>query len=147
MGDEFYAIIKLVSGEEIFSMVCTDISEEDTILLLHHPVIMNMIQSPKGSFIKVTPWMEMTDDDMFAVKIDKIITMTETNDKKLIQVYKHYIDDIDSEKDSMTLDMYKSGGKVDISNKMGYISSVEEARDSLETVSYTHLTLPTNREV
>ena len=134
MGDEFYAIIKLVSGEEIFSMVCTDTNEEDTILLLHHPVIMNMIQSSKGSFIKVTPWMEMTDDDMFAVKLDKIITMTETNDKKLIQVYKHYIDDIDSEKDSMTLDMYKSGGKVDISNKMGYISSVEEARDSLEKI-------------
>ena len=134
MGDEFYAIIKLVSGEEIFSMVCTDTNEEDTILLLHHPVIMNMIQSPKGSFIKVTPWMEMTDDDMFAVKLDKIITMTETNDKKLIQVYKHYIDDIDSENDSMTLDMYKSGGKVNISNKMGYISSVEEARDSLEKI-------------
>tara|TARA_S200000501_G_C20686040_1_gene682975 strand:+ start:261 stop:686 length:426 start_codon:yes stop_codon:yes gene_type:complete len=134
MGDEFYAIIKLVSGEEIFSMVCTDISEEDTILLLHHPVIMNMIQSPKGSFIKVTPWMEMTDDDMFAVKLDKIITMTETHDKKLIQVYKHYITDIESEEDTTTLDMYKSGGKVDISNKMGYISSVEEARDSLEKI-------------
>ena len=134
MGDEFYAIIKLVSGEEIFSMVCTDTKEEDTILLLHHPVFMNMIQSSKGSFIKVTPWMEMTDDDMFAVKLDIIITMTETNDKKLIQVYKHYIDDIDSEKDSMTLDMYKSGGKVNISNKMGYISSVEEARDSLEKI-------------
>ena len=134
MGDEFYAIIKLVSGEEIFSMVCTDTNEEDTILLLHHPVIMKMIQSSKGSFIKVTPWMEMTDDDMFAVKLDKIITMTETNDKKLIQLYKHYIDDIDSEKDSMTLDMYKSGGKVNISNKMGYISSVEEARDSLEKI-------------
>jgi|TARA_R100000231_G_scaffold113277_1_gene84077 hypothetical protein len=134
MGDEFYAIIKLVSGEEIFSMVCTDTNEEDTILLLHHPVIMNMIQSSRGSFIKVTPWMEMTDDDMFAVKLDKIITMTETNDKKLIQVYKHYIDDIDSENDSMTLDMYKSGGKVNISNKMGYISSVEEARDSLEKI-------------
>ena len=72
MGDEFYAIIKLVSGEEIFSMVCTDTNEEDTILLLHHPVIMNMIQSSKGSFIKVTPWMEMTDDDMFAVKLEKI---------------------------------------------------------------------------
>ena len=134
MGDEFYAIIKLVSGEEIFSMVCTDTNEEDTILLLHHPVIMNMIQSSKGSFIKVTPWMEMTDDDMFAVKLDKIITMTETNDKKLIQVYKHYIDDVDSEKDSITLDMYKSGGKVNISNKMGYISSVEEARNSLEKI-------------
>ena len=134
MGDEFYAIIKLVSGEEIFSMVCSDSNEDDPILLLHHPVIMNMIQSPKGSFIKVTPWMEMTDDDMFAVKLDKIITMTETNDKKLIQVYKHYIEDIDNENNQDTLDMYKFGGKVDISNQMGYISSVEEARSSLEKI-------------
>ena len=134
MGDEFYAIIKLVSGEEIFSMVCTDTNEEDTILLLHHPVIMNMIQSSRGSFIKVTPWMEMTDDDMFAVRLDKIITMTETNDKKLIQVYKHYVEDIDNENNQDTLDMYKFGGKVDISNQMGYISSVEEARSSLEKI-------------
>ena len=134
MGDEFYAIIKLVSGEEIFSMVCSDSNEDDPILLLHHPVIMNMIQSPKGSFIKVTPWMEMTDDDMFAVRLDKIITMTETSDKKLIQVYKHYIEDVDNEKNLDTLDMYKFGGKVDISNQMGYISSVEEARSSLEKI-------------
>ena len=134
MGDEFYAIIKLVSGEEIFSMVCSDSNEDDPILLLHHPVIMNMIQSPKGSFIKVTPWMEMTDDDMFAVRLDKIITMTETNDKKLIQVYKHYVEDIDNENNQDTLDMYKFGGKVDISNQMGYISSVEEARSSLEKI-------------
>ena len=134
MGDEFYAIIKLVSGEEIFSMVCSDSNEDNPILLLHHPVIMNMIQSPKGSFIKVTPWMEMTDDDMFAVRLDKIITMTETSDKKLIQVYKHYIEDIDNENNQETLDMYRFGGKVDISNQMGYISSVEEARDSLEKI-------------
>ena len=134
MGDEFYAIIKLVSGEEIFSMVCSDSNEDDPILLLHHPVIMNMIQSPKGSFIKVTPWMEMTDDDMFAVRLDKIITMTETNDKKLIQVYKHYIEDVDNENNQDTLDIYKFGGKVDISNQMGYISSVEEARSSLEKI-------------
>ena len=134
MGDEFYAIIKLVSGEEIFSMVCSDSNEDDPILLLHHPVIMNMIQSPKGSFIKVTPWMEMTDDDMFAVRLDKIITMTETSDKKLIQVYKHYIEDVDNEKNQDTLDMYKFGGKVNISNQMGYISSVEEARSSLEKI-------------
>ena len=37
MGDEFYAIIKLMSGEEIFSMVCSDSNEDDPILLLHHP--------------------------------------------------------------------------------------------------------------
>ena len=85
MGDEFYSLIKLVSGEEIFALVCVDESEDEPILILHNPIKMKQLnQLNQLSYIKVTPWMEMTDDDMFAVKIDKIITMTETNDKKLI---------------------------------------------------------------
>ena len=42
MGEEFYAIIKLVSGEEIFAMVCVEEreEEEEPILLLHHPIRM-----------------------------------------------------------------------------------------------------------
>ena len=37
------------------------------------------------NYIKVTPWMEMTDEDMFVMKMDKVITMTECKDKKLIK--------------------------------------------------------------
>ena len=33
MGDEFYSVIKLVSGEEIFALVCVDESEDEPCLL------------------------------------------------------------------------------------------------------------------
>tara|TARA_B100001996_G_C18468834_1_gene519126 strand:- start:278 stop:697 length:420 start_codon:yes stop_codon:yes gene_type:complete len=131
MGDEFYAIIKLVSGEEIFAMVCVDDSDDEPILLLHHPIKMNIIQTPKGGFIKVHPWIELTSEDMYVLRMDKVITMTESHDKKLIDVYKRYIEDTN---DDDSMDIYKASGKVKITDQMGYISSVQEARESLEKI-------------
>jgi hypothetical protein len=52
--------------------------------------------------------------------------MTETTDKKLIDVYTKYLNDDDS------IELYKSSGEVKVSNEMGYISSVEDARKKLE---------------
>ena len=132
MGEEFYAIIKLVSGEEIFAMVCVEErEEEEPILLLHHPIKMHIIQTPRGGFIKVHPWLELSNEDLYVLKLDNVITMTETHDRKLIDVYKRYIDEDDMD-DSM--DIYRASGKVNISNEMGYISSVEQARESLEKI-------------
>ena len=131
MGDEFYAIIKLVSGEEIFAMVCVDGSDDEPILLLHHPIKMNIIQTPKGGFIKVHPWIELTSEDMYVLRMDKVITMTESHDKKLIDVYKRYIEDTN---DDDSMDIFKASGKVKITDQMGYISSVQEARESLEKI-------------
>jgi len=125
MGEEFYCILKLVSGEELFSLISVDENDGDPIIILQSPVIMKMHQSPNRSYIKIKPWMELTDEDLYFMKLDKVITMTETNDKKLIEIYNHYLD-------SDTIDVYKPSGKVDISNDMGYISSVEEARNKLE---------------
>ena len=132
MGEEYYAILKLVSGEEIFSLVIVEENEDDPILLLHHPIKMHIIQTPKGGFIKVNPWMELSNDDMYVLKLDKVITITESHDRKLIDVYKRYVNDEESEDNSIGIDIYKSSGKVNISDQMGYISSVEEARHSLE---------------
>tara|TARA_B100001250_G_scaffold339533_1_gene306925 strand:+ start:468 stop:893 length:426 start_codon:yes stop_codon:yes gene_type:complete len=132
MGEEYYAVIKLVSGEEIFSLVIVEEDQDDPVLLLHHPIKMHIIQTPKGGFIKVNPWMELSNDDMYILKLDKIITITESHDRKLIDVYKRYVDDEESEDNKIGIDIYKSSGKVNISDQMGYISSVEEARESLE---------------
>ena len=132
MGEEYYAVIKLVSGEEIFSLVIVEEDQDDPVLLLHHPIKMHIIQTPKGGFIKVNPWMELSNDDMYVLKLDKIITITESHDRKLIDVYKRYVDDEESEDNKIGIDIYKSSGKVNISDQMGYISSVEEARESLE---------------
>ena len=73
MGEEFYAIIKLVSGEEIFSLVMSDEVNDDTVIVLQSPVIINMFTSHEGSYIKVKPWVELSDEDFFIIKMDKII--------------------------------------------------------------------------
>ena len=129
MGDEFYSIIKMVSGEEVLSLISIDDNDGDPIIVLQNPVIIKMLESKNGSFIKVKPWIELSDEDFFFVKPEKIITMTETTDKKLIEVYTDYInsknDDYD---DEMPI------GKVKPDSKMGYISSVKEARKKLEEI-------------
>ena len=53
MGEEFYAVLKLITGEEIFSLVSVDENDGDSIIMLSNPVIMKMIQGPVGSYVKV----------------------------------------------------------------------------------------------
>ena len=96
MGEEFYAIIKLVSGEEIMSVVMPDENNEETILILQNPVVMKMYQNGIGHYIKVKPWMELNDEDMHIIKLDKIITMSETTNEKLefIDIMKNFYPNI-----------------------------------------------------
>ena len=125
MGEEFYAILKLVSGEEIFSLILVDDEHDaDTVIVLQNPVIMWTVANPNGTFIKVKPWMELPDEDIFIIRLDKVITMTESNDKKLINVYNHYLNEDDP--------VYKENGLMKPNSQMGYISSVEDARRKLE---------------
>ena len=128
MGDEFYAALKLVTGEEIFSLVCIDENDGDPIIVLQNPVTMKAFHNQQGMHIKVKPWIEMSSDDFFMIRLDKVITMTETKDKKLIQIYDDYISEDDG------IDVYNSSGKIKLSQKMGYISSVEDARKKLERI-------------
>ena len=128
MGEEFYAIIKLVSGEEILSLVLVDENDGDPVLVLQNPVIMKAYHNHQGMYIKVKSWIELSDDDFFIIKLDKIITMTETKDNKIIDIYNNYINEDDS------IDVYNPSGQVKPSSKMGYISSVEDARKKLENL-------------
>ena len=125
MGEEFYSILKLVSGEEIFSLILVDDEHDaDTVIVLQNPVIMWTVANPNGTFIKVKPWMELPNEDIFIIRLDKVITMTESNDKKLINVYNHYLNEDDP--------VYKENGLMKPNSQMGYISSVEDARRKLE---------------
>jgi hypothetical protein len=128
MGEEFYCVLKLVSGEEIFSLVMVDENEGDPIVILQNPVIMKAFQNQRGMQLKVKPWIEMSSDDLYIVKPDKIITMTESKDKHLIDIYENYIKDEDS------IEVHHPGGRVKPSQKMGYIASVEDARKRLERI-------------
>ena len=98
MGEEFVAVIKLVSGEEFLASVCVDETGEEPIVIAHTPVTMKMINN--GMYVKIKPWMDLADDDMFVFRTDKIITMSEVKPDQ----------------------------------KMGYVSTVEDARKSLENI-------------
>jgi hypothetical protein len=126
MGEEFYCILKLISGEEILSLVMVDENDGDPVIVLQNPVTMKAFHNQHGTHIKVKPWMELSSDDFFMIKLDKVITMTETKDNKLIDIYNNYISDDD------TIGDYTPGGKTKPSTKMGYIGSVEDARKKLE---------------
>ena len=130
MGDEFYSVIKLISGEEIFALVSIDESNDDIdpIIVLQNPLVMNMVNSQKGSFIKVRRWIELSSEDIFMMRFDRILTMSECKDEKLIAIYDNYIEDDEED----VIDIYRSSGKVKLTDKMGYISSVEDARKKFE---------------
>ena len=130
MGDEFYSVIKLISGEEIFALVSIDENdgEGDSIIILQNPLVMNMVNSSKGSFIKVKRWIELSSEDIFIMRFDRILTMSECRDEKLIAIYDNYVEDGEEE----LIDIYRSSGKVKLTNKMGYVSSVEDARKKFE---------------
>lgn len=123
MEEEFYAIIKLVSGEEIFSKVCPCEEDDRTLLILESPITMEMINIRQLGItsIKVSPWIKFSDDEMYIVNMDKVITITETTDKDLINVHRKY-----------NRDKNKKSNKVKATANMGFLSSVADARISLE---------------
>ena len=121
--EEFYAVLKLVSGEEIFAKVCPCEEEDKTILMLDCPVVFEniTIRQIGVSAVRINPWLKITDDPTVVMNMDKVITMTEVHDKHLIKVYNRYL----KEKDRVT-------NKTDINQNMGFLSSVSDARVFLE---------------
>ena len=95
-----------------------------------------MLQGPVGSYVKVKPWLELPDQDLFLIKYDKIITMSEVNDEQMIKFYNRYLneDDIDIEID----------GQVSLNTKMGLLTTVEDARKSLENIFKNNIDKPNN---
>ena len=121
--EEFHAVIKLVSGEEIFAKVCPCEEEDKTILILDCPVSFeNIIIRQIGvSAVRINPWLKISDDPTVVMNMDKVITMTEVHDKHLIKVYNRYL----NEKDQIS-------NRTDINENMGFLSSVSDARVFLE---------------
>ena len=127
MGEEFYSVIKLISGEEIFALVSIDNEQEDPIVVLQNPLVMKVM----NGYIKVNRWIELSSEDIFIMRLDRILTMSESKDAKLIAIYDNFVED---EQDETTIDVSQPNGEVEITNTMGYVSSVEDARNKFEEI-------------
>ena len=80
MKEEFHGVVKLVTGEEIFALISIEETDHEPIIMLQSPVVMKVLHNGTGQYVKIKPWLELPEDDIFLIKYDKIITMTETKD-------------------------------------------------------------------
>ena len=97
--EDFLAVIKLVSGEEIISTVTPCEEDDRTLLLLDSPVMFENITIRNGGMgaIKVIPWIQAATDTILILDMDKVITMSEVFDKEVIRIYNRYMNDKDRE--------------------------------------------------
>lgn len=121
MEDEFLAVLKLVSGEEIMAMVLACPEDDRMILALDHPIMMKEQETPIGTVIRVEPWIKFDNDSLYFIDIDKVITMTEVTSNKIINVYNEYLKEVSI-----------GSSKVKPTRKLGYISKLEDFRKDLE---------------
>ena len=120
--DDFYATIKLNSGEEVFAKVAASEEEDRTMLILHTPVTVSEIKN-KGGLVgyKVEPWLKTTRYDMFIINMNNVLTLSESSDMEMIMMYQHYL-----------RDAHRSNKEQKLNRRMGYISNVRDAKENLE---------------
>ena len=78
MEDDFYASLKLISGEEVFAKVAACDEDNRTLLLLHNPVKVEQVRLPGAGIVagyKVEPWLKTNDEDMMVLDMKNIMTM------------------------------------------------------------------------
>ena len=136
MDNEFYATIKLISGEEIFSLVSVEEDTDNPLIMLSNPVIMKMVSTPDGSIVKVKTWMSIPGEDPIVIRWDKVITVTEIKESSVINIYNNYLEDerFDINEIGEMNKPHRNDVKNKLTTKMGYISTVEDARKYLEGV-------------
>ena len=130
---DFYATIKLITGEEIFALVSVDNEEDEPVIIMQNPVVMKVLSTGKGQMMKIRPWLEVPGDDVYIMKYDKIITMSEVKDKMITSMYQAYCEEGDFDFGTFVDESMKTDKRnLEVTKKMGYISTVEDARKKLE---------------
>ena len=126
MEEEFYASVKLVSGEEIFGEVMPSEENGRTVLIISDPVEIETV-SMNGSHegLRMMPWLRsMPAEGIIIIPMDKVITVVEAReDSEVVAYYQRFI---------MTNLQGGSSEKIKVTKKMGYVISVEKARENLE---------------
>ena len=126
MEDEFYASVKLVSGEEIFGEVTPSEENGRTVLIISDPVeIETVSMDGRHEGLRMMPWLRsMPSEGIIIIPMDKVITVVEAReDSEVVAYYQRFI---------MTNLSGGSSEKIKVTKKMGYVISVEKARESLE---------------
>ena len=125
MEDDFYATVKFNSGEEIFARVAASEEVDRTMLIVHNPIVVSPIRGKVGVVgYKVEPWLKTTNEDMFIINMDRILTLSESSDIEMIKMYQNFLRDTERE----------SRNESKMSRRMGYLGNVSDTKELLEKI-------------
>ena len=123
--DDFYATLKLKSGEEIFAKVAASDEGDRTMLIINNPITVSEIRGKNGIVgYKVEPWLKTTKDDMFIMNLDNVMTLSESTDMEMICMHQNFIRDSHEDAQQHTK----------LNRRMGYVDTVNAARAKLEEI-------------
>ena len=123
MEDDFYATIKFKNGEEVYAKVAASEEEGRTMLVITHPITICEVKARAGTVgYKVEPWLKTTREDMFIINMSDVLTISESSDVEMISMYQRFVQDTARDKRNQPK----------LSRQMGYIASVNDAKDILE---------------
>ena len=105
-------------------------SEENgrTVLIISDPVeIETVSMDGRHEGLRMMPWLRsMPTEGMIIIPMDRVITVVEAKEEsEVVAYYQRFI---------MTNLGQRSSEKIKVTKKMGYIISVEKARESLENI-------------
>ena len=127
MEEEFYATVKLTSGEEIVSKICY-LTDEDSLLVDRPMLVEKITQKKSGKTVEgfqFKDWITSTYETMFVIRMEQVITITEL-DKKIEDFYLKNI----SEDECDSIDINPKS----LTKQMGYLGSVKETKQMLENL-------------
>jgi len=123
--EDFYATLKLKTGEEIFAKVAASEEEDRTMLIISSPIVVSEIKNRSRTVgYKVEPWLKTTKDDMFIINLSDVLTLSESSDIEMIMMYQSYVRQSNREEKNQPR----------ISRRMGYVSNVTDAKEILEKI-------------
>ena len=136
MEEEFYATMKLTSGEEIVAKVSYD--PDDDVIIALHPRIVEKVEMKKRNMIVegivFDDWINATVEDMFIIPRNQIITMIEL-DERIASFYEEHLNDKGKYRKSRSDKVQKSNSKrQNPKTHEGYLGSIKEAKKLLEEI-------------
>ena len=128
MEDDFYATLKLKTGEEIFAKIAASEEEDRTFIVVSYPIMISEVKGRTGKQFgyKMEPWLKTSTEDMFILKLEDVLTMSESSDIEMISMYQSYV--------RQTSKITSNQSKTKMSRKMGYIANVRDAKEILEKI-------------
>lgn len=125
--EEFLALIKLVSGEEIVSMA-SELEEDDIkLLILNHPLTISEIKTNRRQGLKFNHWMKFSDDYLHIINFDKVITISRVKNNEIRILYNRFIS-----KYGQSNILHNNNNRLTLTEELGLIGNVDETREKLE---------------